>query len=574
MLSKSCPRCSCCKKNGKGTKEFKQAATALIQVRQIVKERFPQFHSVMQRDLFDMLGSFQAAMPGQSSAFLGGALRKQQAGAFDQTTESQPNDLSGNIAGAKSYNARSGGIVGILGEMQNQFTSDLASSQKEDLKAEISFQNLRVAKLSEIKAATEQQEQKEAALADNLADAAKAKEDKEATMEALSADEEFLMNLKKNCKTEQEEYADRLKARGEELVALGEALGILTDDDSRDLYAKVSFLQVGSSRKAASQTQERAFLRSMQHITDVARRHKNWALASLAVRMKLDAFTKVKEVMDKMLSDLETQQKEEYEKWEQCKADIDKTEDDIKVSTRTKEDLADKHKELSNTIKTLEDEIAALKDDVAAMEVSLKEAGEERKAQNAVFQTSASDERATVKILQKALDRLKQFYSFGQTHAVARVHGRQEPGAAAPPPPPAPKDYKKSAGGASILQIFDMVIADGERTIAALEKGEQRAQEDYATFVQSATASIEADTVSIEEKEAQAAEAKAARSETEEAQMANNEELAKLEDLLVAHHADCDYLLKFFDIRQTARSEEMDAIKDAKAILSGADFGK
>jgi len=51
-------------------------------------------------------------------------------------------------------------------------------------------------------------------------------------------------------------------------------------------------------------------------------------------------------------------------------------------------------------------------------------------------------------------------------------------------------------------------------------------------------------------------------------------ELEKLGELLKAHHLDCDFVLKFFDLRQRARAEEMDAIKDAKAILSGANFGK
>jgi len=43
---------------------------------------------------------------------------------------------------------------------------------------------------------------------------------------------------------------------------------------------------------------------------------------------------------------------------------------------------------------------------------------------------------------------------------------------------------------------------------------------------------------------------------------------------LTGIHTDCDFTIKYFDIRQKARKEEMDAIVDAKAILSGADFGK
>jgi len=37
-------------------------------------------------------------------------------------------------------------------------------------------------------------------------------------------------------------------------------------------------------------------------------------------------------------------------------------------------------------------------------------------------------------------------------------------------------------------------------------------------------------------------------------------------------HAECDWLVKYFDIRKQARDEEIEALKNAKAVLSGADF--
>jgi len=92
--------------------------------------------------------------------------------------------------------------------------------------------------------------------------------------------------------------------------------------------------------------------------------------------------------------------------------------------------------------------------------------------------------------------------------------------------------------------------------------------------VQSTTASIEADRDAIAEKNEQVASAKADKSETQEAQLSNKLELGELNSLLKAHHNNCDWLMKYFDLRQKSRKEEMDAITDAKAVLSGANFGK
>merc|ERR1719262_333407 len=112
-----------------------------------------------------------------------------------------------------------------------------------------------------------------------------------------------------------------------------------------------------------------------------------------------------------MLVELQKQQKEEYEKWELCKESIDTTEDNIKAATRLKEDLAGEHQRLTNTIETLEANIAMLKTEVADMEVSLKQAGEERHAANKIYQTSVADQRATINILAKAKTRLEMFYN-------------------------------------------------------------------------------------------------------------------------------------------------------------------
>lgn len=543
----------------------KEATAALIQVRNVIQRRSPKFSSIMQKDLFDVLGSLQGNLRGAS-------LEQNDALPWEKSEEqvgreANPNDLEGASAGSKSYNSRSGQILGLLAEMRDEFSRDLGAAQRADLEAEVQFQKLRAAKMSEISAASEQKDSKEQQLADLENKMASAEKDIDRTEKAKTEDEKFLANLKKNCKTEDEQFKERTKVRSEEIRALAETLTILTADDARDLFGKtVSFLQVDASAAERVALEDRVTERAMQRLAKVAKKTHNWALVSLAARVRLDAFVKVKEAMDKMLAELQTQQKEEYEKWETCKKDIDKTEDSIKVGENTKEDLDGKHKELQNTIDTTDAQIAELKQQITDMEISLKQAGEQRHEENQAYQTAVSDQRATVNILNKALARLKEFYEksfFVQVHA----HNGQAP-------PPEPKDYSKSGGAGGVLQLLAKCIQDAQVAEQDLVMGEQKAQEIYASFAQDTADSIEANRASIEEKQVAFASAKTEISEVEEAQLANDAELSKLKDLLHAHHIDCDFTLKYFDIRQKARAEEMDAINDAKAILSGADYGK
>merc|ERR1719253_2533056 len=112
-----------------------------------------------------------------------------------------------------------------------------------------------------------------------------------------------------------------------------------------------------------------------------------------------------------------------------------------------------------------------------------------------------------------AKDRLKEFYT--PDAAFVSVHQHVAP------PPPKPAAYKKSDMSGGVMQLLAKIIADAESTEIEIKMGEQKSQEEYAAFVASATASIEADREAIAEAEEQKANAAGSKSETEEAQLAN-----------------------------------------------------
>merc|ERR1712183_565578 len=53
---------------------------------------------------------------------------------------------------------------------------------------------------------------------------------------------------------------------------------------------------------------------------------------------------------------------------------------------------------------------------------------------------------------------------------------------------------------------------------------------------------------------------------------ASSKELAATGQAIQALHGECDWLIKYFDIRSEARTSEIDALGKAKAVLSGADY--
>merc|ERR1719379_2498227 len=97
-------------------------------------------------------------------------------------------------------------------------------------------------------------------------------------------------------------------------------------------------------------------------------------------------------------------------------------------------------------------------------------------------------------------------------------------------------------------------VADAEKEELELTHDEQGAQESYASFVVETNSCMAACEDGVMEKSEALSVADADKEETETALLAN------VKELTAGLHADCDFLMENFEVRQTARKKEMDAI--------------
>merc|ERR1712106_255462 len=137
---------------------------------------------------------------------------------------------------------------------------------------------------------------------------AQAKEDVQDTKKSLSADEQFLMMLKEKCSLTDGEWEERQKTRQLEMEACSKALAVLSSDDAHDLFTKTfnpSLLQ----KETAMHSERRAQASSL--LAAVAQKMQNPRLATLAVRVRLDAFTRVKKAIDDMVAQLLKEKEDE-----------------------------------------------------------------------------------------------------------------------------------------------------------------------------------------------------------------------------------------------------------------------
>merc|ERR1712187_244469 len=283
-----------------------------------------------------------------------------------------------------------------------------SSSQKEEMTNQKAYEDLKAAKEAEIAAGQEQIDTKTQELADTDEKNAQAKEDVEDTKKSLSADEQFLMMLKEKCSMTDSEWEERQKTRQLEMEACSKALAVLSSDDAHDLFTKTfnpSLLQKESSMHSERRSQASKLLSA------AARKLQNPRLATLAVRVRLDAFTRVKNAIDDRVAQLLKEKEDEIKHKDFCVDEFNTNELQTEKKEREKADLTAKIEDLEMTIKQLTEAIDALKAEIAEMQVQLKRAGEDREKENKEFQMTVADQRATQKLLTAALNILKGFYA-------------------------------------------------------------------------------------------------------------------------------------------------------------------
>jgi len=425
------------------------------------------------------------------------------------------------------------------------------------------YEEVKAAKEDEIAAGQAQIDSKTQELATTDEKNAQAKEDVADTKKSLSADEQFLMMLKEKCSLTDSEWDERQKTRQLEMEACSKALAVLSSDDAHDLFTKTfnpSLLQEENSMHSERRTQASKLLSA------VAQKLQNPRLATLAVRVRLDAFTRVKKAIDDMVSQLLKEKEDEIKHKDFCVDEFNTNELQTEKKDRSKADLTAKIEDLEMTISELTKAIDQLKSEVAEMQVQMKRAGEDREKENKEFQTTVADQRATQKLLTASLNILKGFYA-KKAAALVQV---QEP--AGPPPPPGFEAYKKNAASGGVMGMIQQIINDAKAMEAEVIRSEEDAQKAYEEFVKDTNASIEEKSKDIVNKSESRAKAETDLVEAKENKEATMLELEQLANYKAELHSSCDFVMKNFEIRQTARDEEVEALKQAKAILSGAKF--
>jgi septal ring factor EnvC (AmiA/AmiB activator) len=540
--------------------------------------------------------------------------------------------FSNNQESNSGYAPSSGEIVGILKQMKETMEKELAEATKAEEASIKDYEGLMAAKKKQVVTLTKEIEAKMVRQGESGVQLANMKDDLEDTEKSLAQEQKFLVDVTKNCKTKEAEKEVNDKLRADELLALADTIKILNDDDALELFKKTlptpSLLQLTSSSKA---TRKRA-LEALRAGNKRRKHDYRLNLISLALRGKKVSFEKVIAMIDGMSALLVKEQGTDNDKKAYCEKSLDETEEELKELTWNIKDLEkaiDAHEE---DIKATTAELESLTTGIKTLDKQVAEATTNRKEEHAEYEETMASDGAAKELLAMAKNRLNKFYSpklyvpepkrelteeerisvnmggtmaptaapggiagtgvtaafaqyeddaqeqdssigFLQLASRSRAKAKAKAKAIPPPPPETAGAYKKAGQSSNgVIAMIDVLEADLEKEMQTMKVEEADAQKDYEEFIKDSADKRSDDAKSISDKEGYKVELEGNLLKLKQEKKGKTaEKVAKIETLGDLH-GECDWLIQNYEARKVARTQELESLSSAKAVLSGADY--
>jgi DNA repair exonuclease SbcCD ATPase subunit len=280
-----------------------------------------------------------------------------------------------------------------------------------------------------------------------------------------------------------------------------------------------------------------------------------------------------------------------------CQDELEKSADEQKAATEKQAQIEAQIAEATDAVSQLAEEITTLEQEIKDLDKSVAQATEQRKEEHEDFLESQQLNEAATQLVEKAKNRLQKFYNptlykaepktersmeekiidAGTFVQVKSHDSEDEDSDVSPPEMPegtgvAFTQYKKSEKSAGVIGLMDMMVKEIETDMKDAEYEEKTSQADYGKLMKESEETRTANSKGVVTKTASKAEVEAKLEQAKEAKTAVDTDLDLIATTIGDLHVQCDFLLQNYDLRKEARANEVESLKNAKAILSGADF--
>jgi chromosome segregation ATPase len=502
----------------------------------------------------------------------------------------------------KKYEARSGGIQGILKDMLATFVDNLHEATEAEDKAKENFDALMEAKKSQLSTAKQALLDKNGEKGARGEALATSKEEKTDLEDQNSRDEGYLADTKSTCEQRADEWQVRKKLRAGEVAAIGEAISILRSDDARDTFKKsfdsqgLFFTQLNEIRHSRSLRKPR--MSAISLLKTLGKTTKDLRLAKLVSVLEdqadkqpkeegppgateeideADPFKAVLQLIDDVIAELDSEEETDIANKEQCEKERMENTQQAKVVSKEIDTNVETMDRLTEQILAANKTVQEILAEIADLEQTKKAAGEQRADENREYTTAQADDTAAAGLVENAIGVLENFYAENGLN-LAQVRRVKQPFVeAGEAPTPPPSTWDNEYGGAKgesqgIVAIMTLIKEDIEKDMAKATKMEEEAVAAYEKMVEDIDSAIGAKEQTKADLEGGIAADEESRVAENSTKATNEGELASIMSYLKEIAPGCDFIAMHFTMRLTNRQLEKDGLLKAKAILQGAKF--
>jgi len=447
----------------------------------------------------------------------------------------------------------SGELIGMLKTMKETMDEDLKEATAKEKDQATDFDQLKMAKLEEIAEVQSILAVKRAEHAKVSEDISLSKAEKKQEVQLLKETRQALAATEKSCMQGKKSYQERQKARGLERQAIAEAMEALSNQETSNAF---SFLQ--TSEASGGETH----LFTQRLTGQLSEEHSAELEAALATSTEADSFSKVKQTIDKMVQEMKKQQQADNRKQDRCKKQLFENGRDTEKAVHYQASQEVQATQIESDSNAMELKINVTENEKQELEIELQTASLHRTKEHAAFLTTTKDQEMTIRALKKAKGKLSVFYE-QKEEALLQIQS-------APILPFKQGRYEKNSMGGKVMALLQSLMDEAGELLDKAAGAENEATTAYGELISQTKKNIEALDAELTARSVALARAKKQMRRT-----MNNIKFSIKEKTDLGHQknnlqSDCDFLLNNFEKMKRAREQEMEALKQAKFVLSGA----
>jgi len=399
-------------------------------------------------------------------------------------------------------------------------------------------------------------EEKAGTKADLTAKSGKAKGDLAATKKSKAADEKMMAEMNSVHEQKSAVFIGNQQVRKDELAALTKAIEIISAPNVADSYAghvnlaqKPSFLQTRStSQRVAVKQRAEDLLRKR------GRALSSKMLSDLATEVSANPFIKVIDMIKTLLAKLKEEAAAEADHKAWCDKELKDNKHKRNKKSAQSEKLQAEIEDLTATIASQGKKIATLAKEQEDLTKAMGEATQERAADKSENEATIADAKAGASAVKSALVVLRDFYAAQSSGFIQQV--------------PEMKAYggMQSAKG-GVVGMLEVIVSDFVRLEAETTGAETQAAAEYNTFMRDAKADKESKHKLEFKTKLEKDQTEFDKSNTGKMLKGVAEELDMANSYFEQLKPECIEIKVSYEDRVTARKAEIEALKDAYAIL-------